>query len=440
MRNRLRNLLEKVKRSIVDFNLFDKYSRYPYRIRCGRIATRLYVILLTCAISIVIVYTCLAVQKITKTIDWPLQEQYEEFEHRYPSTLHCPCTNISIHYEEFIQVTPMYHQLCESDFVQPWWYKSLSPVSLIMDPVLFNFAAASRFQILATLCEIANLTATDARRSLSSTSFVNAQIIPRRLFVSQTNSIINTFLNSTRFAFKNTMLLINAVLQANQYISGIGSDTDMLRTMYFPQLNLSGLDLVSVTSSSFTIVGENGEKCYCARNAKCNKKPSPAAHYMFWIGVGTRIGCSTMDSVLISSLECWYDNSCTNSFIQYYNFVVGFVPTNVTLLDVTRRSQFPPNSSVQSIVDEMMVEQWNSSASYASFYQKCHPAFCSYTYENRIDVVYIVTTVIGLFGGLTIILRLISLAVVKIFFKCTNRATPDNQLQAPSNRETTDRE
>ena len=54
-----------------------------------------------------------------------------------------------------------------------------------------------------------------------------------------------------------------------------------------------------------------------------------------------------------------------------------------------------------------MVERWSPFANYDNFYQRCQPLYCSYTYTEKSSFIYMITTIIGLFGALTIIFRLI---------------------------------
>ncbi|CAF3872057.1 unnamed protein product, partial [Rotaria sp. Silwood1] len=62
----------------------------------------------------------LSVQTISQTVASPTQEQYEKLLKQYSQTLQCPCTTISIPYEDFLRVASIYHQVCSSDFIQSW--------------------------------------------------------------------------------------------------------------------------------------------------------------------------------------------------------------------------------------------------------------------------------------------------------------------------------
>ncbi|CAF1191479.1 unnamed protein product [Adineta steineri] len=352
--NRFHNLVKTVKESIEQLNLFKSHSQDAHRVYRERILTRLYLILMTSAMIVLIFYTFLSMQTMNKTIMSPSKDQYEELQERYPDTLQCFCTEISIPYGELIVIEPTYHQLCTSDFVQSWWYQNL-----IVEPGLysitdFRFSAPSYFRMLATLCDLANLTIIEAYRRFSLTRFVNAQVLPNG----------------------------EASLQ------------------------------ILLFSNSFLL--DSGEICVCAQNYMCSSEASINGSEAI---EGVHIGCFITDAVSQSSLMCWYDDSCMEQLQMTFVSVGVTIFNNATKLNSSLDINFPPNTVVQTIIENIMVDKWQSSASYTNFYEKCRPALCSYTYEERNSAIFIITTIIGLFGGLNIALRLISQFVAKIFFK-----------------------
>ena len=431
---RLKNLLMKMKISIVELNFFPSISPSLLSIGRGRIATRFYLIVLVNTVSILIVYTSLSLQTVDKTIESPSSKQYEEFQKRYSDTLQCPCSVISIPYEEFIEVTPIFHQLCSSDFVQEWWYQSLVSYYDLAPHLLSS--ASSHFRTLAMFCQIANWTIVDATQRFSSTLFVKSLVPPQSLFDSETYSLINTFLNSTKAEFLNTISLIDAVFDANQYISAMGTNVDLMQRN-LSVFGLSGQESIKIVTSSTTGTDENDHLCYCVRNSSCNL-PSIFDEYFLTVEGVRSAGCFVMDMVLQSSLLCWYDLNCIDDIRTLFEFFGVPLSENVTLLDSLRPSRFPPNTSIDIIVNQMMVEQWNSNSSYEKFYQKCNPAYCSYSYQERIHLVYIVTTILGLIGGLDIILRLICPLIARIFLKCINRTNLNELAQVWINQQSID--
>ncbi|CAF3388423.1 unnamed protein product [Rotaria sp. Silwood1] len=61
-----------------------------------------------------------------------------------------------------------------------------------------------------------------------------------------------------------------------------------------------------------------------------------------------------------------------------------------------------------------MIEQWNRTITYESYFNACQPTQCTYSYTSRNDIIYILTTFFGLTGGLITILKFISPFIVKL--------------------------
>jgi hypothetical protein len=84
------------------------------------------------------------------------------------------------------------------------------------------------------------------------------------------------------------------------------------------------------------------------------------------------------------------------------------IPLNASL-----PSLYSVNSTIEELVDNLMIEEWNVSTMYETYYNECQPIQCSYTIERRNNIVYIVTTLFGIAGGLITVLRLIIPRLVK---------------------------
>ncbi len=54
---------------------------------------------------------------------------------------------------------------------------------------------------------------------------------------------------------------------------------------------------------------------------------------------------------------------------------------------------------------------------YERYYNQCQPAQCTYIYDTRNDVIYIVTTLFGIAGGLTTVLKLILPRLIRLIMK-----------------------
>ncbi len=94
---------------------------------------------------------------------------------------------------------------------------------------------------------------------------------------------------------------------------------------------------------------------------------------------------------------------------------------NITALDISLLSHFLENSTIEDLLDELMIEEWNRSIMYENYFNECEPTECTYTHQTKNSIIYIVTTIIGLIGGLTKALKLIVPRLVKVIALCIEK-------------------
>jgi hypothetical protein len=104
---------------------------------------------------------------------------------------------------------------------------------------------------------------------------------------------------------------------------------------------------------------------------------------------------------------------------------------DVTALNSSLPSNYSTDSTVQDLVNNLMIEQWNPSSMYERYYNECQPTQCVYTFQTRNDVIYIVTTLFGIVGGLTTVLKFIVPRLVKIFRKKKEHPQPVTSKSKP---------
>ena len=94
----------------------------------------------------------------------------------------------------------------------------------------------------------------------------------------------------------------------------------------------------------------------------------------------------------------------------------GLLPILSTLiLKENAASRFPVNSTMFFILAKLGIEKWNEKLNYSGYYQNCNPATCSYTLTKNFNIPIVITTVIGLVGGLSVILRILVPLFIKLF-------------------------
>jgi hypothetical protein len=58
-------------------------------------------------------------------------------------------------------------------------------------------------------------------------------------------------------------------------------------------------------------------------------------------------------------------------------------------------------------VNALLVDQCKTNICSDQYYTACSPLSCTYSIEERVSLIYIVTVIIGLYGGLTVALKLV---------------------------------
>ena len=119
--------------------------------------------------------------------------------------------------------------------------------------------------------------------------------------------------------------------------------------------------------------------------------------------LGIYVACYIVEAVLKSNLRCFFDMTCLQALKNGFDLHVNV--SNVVLDRMSTRYQ--PLSSLLEIASNLMVENWINETSYEKFFTECHPTSCTLKFVSRSNPVYIITTTIGLIGGLTQVLRFI---------------------------------
>ncbi|CAF1269244.1 unnamed protein product [Adineta ricciae] len=405
--------INQICQEIRTLNLFPQSSD----VQNGIYSTRLYILFLTIGIIILVVYIAISVRTRSVTILKPTIDQYEELFARYSSTLNCPCSQFSISHSAIVTVQPYYHQICSRVFIKEFLllYKKI-PYIGIVNPFDFRLQYLSWFASLDLLCQGANTTITNQLTTFNDTQFVSGQVLPEVIFRSQMDTLIQQFQNQVLIKNKKVALFFYS---------------DCLL------INLDHCFVSSVVSTSskcnsvwrFYSANDYENQCSCGTNSSCRR---PQGFYCRRAGClsstskpnqtipGLFVSCLSMDSVLISSLECFYNASCIEMLYDWIlfeipNVVINASAAEVTPLDPSVNSRFPIDMTVDEISFQLFIENWTDSVSFINYYHHCAPTECIYTFQERFNLLYLISTILGIAGGLSIALRILIPLFVKFF-------------------------
>ncbi|UJR12454.1 hypothetical protein I4U23_016630 [Adineta vaga] len=415
---RLQLIWQKIFIQIREFNLFDNtiIRQDPFKLRTTIISTRIYFILLTLFVTILVIFTATRTHLQTFNVYYPTYITFENLYEKYSSTLRCPCNQITIPYGSFVSISPQYHPVCSSFFIGKTWITFLldaqysSGASYYQD---FRIAAIISFNILSTFCSLIQTTVADAWFSFNQSTLITLETLSRSELLARTWIILKTFQSNTVANFKRLVTL-------NELHT---------RTM-FPSLEITTVmstpdRLNSSTRMKFYPVTATWEGCSCALTEYCLYKI-----YLYEYGVSEQpvftvpdfwLGCTATQGILGSSLECFFNQTCTDRILSEISPNNSIIIRALSMND----TKFPPNTSVSTFINEL-VEEWIENINYTDYYTQCSPNICSYTLLIRNNVLYILTTIVALLGGISVVLKFI----VPIFIDwLRNRIHGINQLQ-----------
>ncbi|CAF1258699.1 unnamed protein product [Adineta ricciae] len=390
---RLRYLQNLVLKQLMYLNLFQHYPSSERQIRYQCYATRVYLICMIISVIVLAFYSLMIKTNQSKTIGNPTESQYTELERQHLQSLSCPCSSISMPYSRFLTIQPEYHQVCSSDLVSDEWIEyfavSTSNQAVLSDD--FKSNADSQFQLLSMFCKQSKEIIANALELFLQTKFFSLQVIPPESFQVETNSFFQNWKRTTMKTYLTTIQLFETAIQNNQLSNNL--NFGMRVDPVFGQLSMGSMIY---------------SDCSCRRSVTCHSLANLYtynANLTEYVKVYSIpnffIGCFHITSLLLSTLECFYNISCMLQIHRYANPTVSF---NFSALD-PRLSLV--NETVAALVEKSMVDQWLVNVSFTSYYDTCAPSSCTYQYEDRDNLLIVITTILGIFGGLSLGLKLL---------------------------------
>ncbi|CAF0798760.1 unnamed protein product [Adineta ricciae] len=376
------------------FNLFKKFDATrndPYELRTSRIATRFFSIVFLVTMCILVIYALVSVRTQSFTILQPSQSTFENLYMKYSSEVKCACKQSFISYESFLSLSPEYHPVCSSLFVSSAWLASLSPANWL--DTFFNFedfrvTGIVIFQAIKILCSYAEIIIRNSWQNFKQSLYVTEFALSKSEMIEQIQGIISQFQSGTIADFKQNLDTIRLhtinTLSTSMLNGGPGS---------YKLLNTTD------TYIDFQYFSADWGECSCALTDDCIVPTVP----------GLFSGCFAIRSAFHSSLECFYNETCLSAIETMIrsNRSISVISLNQS------QTRYSPNSSIETIFNELMLEKWGEKIEYNRYYEVCAPISCTYTTIKHNDLTYIVTFLLGLFGGVSISLKILVLFLVE---------------------------
>lgn len=403
-------LPQQARHALQTLNLFSSPSsaNNPVNRQDQLLSTRLFICTLFLSSVVLLVYASAATVRKTVTVNTPSLQQYIHLHSTRSTTLSCPCSKISINYGQFAHVQYTIHPLCNSVFVtERFRYDFFSPLKnseIFLSTSDLRGLGSQIFQSFSMFCQMANRTITQGLIRFNANQYVTATVTAAQLFQSQIQDAFEQFRYSITNDLLSTLRTVRDINHANALVSGRLTNYELGEMFLGRQQEF---DVIIPVSAEFS-------GCKCTHSPTCTEpgfiySDWPSSRKLFAVP-GLYIGCNTIEAVLKSTVECFYDEIC---FSQFLSHLIGNSSMHILPLDQSLLVRSSVQSTIQQLIDYLMVEKWNFSSSFEDYYQQCHPEQCSYTYVIRNDAINIVTTLFSLLGGLSTVLTVLVPLCVK---------------------------
>ncbi|CAF4865341.1 unnamed protein product [Rotaria sp. Silwood1] len=239
----------------------------------------------------------------------------------------------------------------------------------------YRYSAPGQFLLLSSLCKLRQ-----------------KKLLSENLLIEEIEIILNRLQLTASKSFINLFNLIREIIGLNMIMSGL-----MTNWEYVPQ------SAFSPYLQAYTVPVSYGE-CNCGLSFKCTQSSG-----------GMMSGCYPLKSILQRKLYRFYDQNCIDSN-------GNFTRLNMSTLE---KSQFNLNSTIESILNNLMIEEYKSNLSYENYFSQCQPLSCSYSYIKTHDVTQTIIFLISLYGGLVLITRCLAIIFAKLYEHKKNRIKPE---------------
>ena len=339
---------------------------------------------------VLILYTSLRERAVVQTMDAPSNStEYEHFRQIYPGTLECVCSRSSFTYNTIIPKLEVesFHPICSSIFVTPEWFDFLLPPMYLPTNSLnqnYDQWIVPLFRLLATLCSTARHQVNQNLLTFLSSSTVVNRLTSADQFEEHLNTALTHLQQQIPAQFAQMVDSIRVSQQGNALISVFSSNWQ-----YLVQNNSRSagalLDRQPVTYGDGT--------CSCALSQQCSMPASlyDAHDNATYKLIGLRLGCTILEALLQSSIECFYSTACINSLadaLWSLRELAGASyggPPEFSIPLSSGLSIFSDDDTMEAIVHRMFINRWRHELSYEAFFQGCAARQCTYTRHYRFD-------------------------------------------------------
>ncbi|CAF1154323.1 unnamed protein product [Adineta ricciae] len=386
---------------IIDPIVALKYQKYK---------TWLYITLRTVCFYVLLYVILIKMEPKTIAVSNITPDLFAKLHAQYGRTLSCPCKTTTIPYKNFLTHNVTVHPVCSSDFVERAWIEGLYLENAShYGGCDFRTTAYSQFKLLSEFCSLSNEMIAQIQTDIANTDIISIELGSEM----EIRKAVDGFIKSKRHTVSDQMIsflnYLRTTIQGYFLVTALG--TNLI-------LGLGTPDYVKLRmyETPVTLFDAEGLRRTCAIEspmipAALPRVPSELIctydrSTMTLMSDSTVVqgffaGCTPLESLLASRLDCLYNSQCIQLLFDY------FPDLNRKHVNPILSSHYQ-NISIMNYLEVLFVEDWSPDIDFASYFNRCSPSMCTYTITGRTKFLSLLTLFISVYGGLTIILRLIA--------------------------------
>lgn len=383
-----RSCFKLLQSSLFKLNLFEDGVQDEATIGNQRRSTRLYLFLLFTSMFIIGLYNVVTLYVRTVVVKSPSFNQYLALAEQ--ASLQCSCVKLAVKYQDFMEVEPFYDAVCQSELLSVSFidqlYTLYAQSRYEYNRIDFRRIAMFQFKTLGALCRLAKETIESHLQQFLHSDFIQSQLISEELLRMQMNASLVEFIDATPKSFLRTLTFVQnitaqSLLMTGASVTSVQPRQQIIRNEYDVSF-YDGITYIFTDGSSCTCSSSTSTTCLGLATLQDEVVP------------GFQTGCYMLSALLKSTLEIFHNQT----FIDFLTKSSGrFQKLNFS----------NPKKSISELLNDMFIRYWRNETSFAQYFHQCAPSSCQYTVIQRHEFVYIITLMIGLFGGLSSMLRMI---------------------------------
>jgi hypothetical protein len=413
------SVYRKIKKHVAEWNSFEDVTcrSDSFHLRTAIISTRVYIALLTASVTIIVAFLSLGDESKVNTIRNPSEETYQDLLRENATSLSCPCSRVTVPYLNFTWTTVDYHPVCSSVFVsQELIDRLFSPNIGRLYQGDFRALASNLFQLLAAFCSHAKRSVNDALEDFHSDTLLTTDVLLPESFKTQVQAYSEFLRLSTTNSVRRLLQSVRSTTQANGLQTVIQTSQILLK-----QIGGSfHVIRTDVDFFDFEHIDPDRRRCKCKSSVNCS---TPLGFYENEMRLaqsitlsnmpianltGFLVGCNPVESLLRSTLECLFNSSCLNTI---HRFIPSSNITSAYALN-TGQTNFAPNMFIEELINELFIQNWTTNQSFSHYFAQCAPILCTYISIQRNNALFVLTKLLGFYGGLTAALRMCVPAII----------------------------